>query len=259
MYGLLPLVFGIGEIIHFVRRQDVLGSALAHWAVLSLAAQTVAAEKMPWLVVNITTPFILVVAKVLGDLADRVDRPGTLRRVGELMVIALQGLAPFIVAAAVYLFFQYFDLARPFRIAHWLLLAAILAVAFIAAYVYCATPAVGLGLVVLLLAVGVWAAVRAAYSYDDFNAEVWSTLNVRRTSKKPIARWRKKSIPSPLTKNQSSSTWTCRILSNGTFAITPATSTCRSVALKPPQRGTPTASPSPWKVAARKMAAKSLS
>ena len=178
VYELLPFVFGIAGIIYFLRRRDILGLALALWAVLSLAAYTVAAEKMPWLLVNITTPFILVAAKFLGELADRVDWPGILRRGGELMVVGLMGLAPFIVAAAVYLFLQYIDPARPFGAAHWLLLASILAAAFVAAYVYRAAgpgraaPAVGLGLAALLLAFGVWAAVRAAYTYDDSNVEV---------------------------------------------------------------------------------------
>ena len=178
VYELLPLVFGVVGIIYFLRRQDVLGLALALWAVLSLAAYTVAAEKMPWLVVNITTPFILVAAKFLGELADRVDWPGILRRGGELMVVGLLGLVPFIVAAAVYLLLQYIDPARPFGAAHWLLLASILASAIVAAYVYRAAgpgraaPAVGLGLAALLLAFGIWGAVRAAYTYDDSNVEV---------------------------------------------------------------------------------------
>ena len=178
VYELLPLVFGIAGIIYFLRRQDILGLALALWAVLSLAAYTVATEKMPWLLVNITTPFILVAAKFLGELADRMDWPGILRRGGELMLVGLLALAPFTVAAAIYLLLQYIDPARQFGPAHWLLLASILAAAFVAAYVYRAAgpgraaPAVGLGLAALLLAVGVWAAVRAAYTYDDSNVEV---------------------------------------------------------------------------------------
>ncbi len=178
VYELLPMVFGIAGIIYFIRQRDVLGLALGIWAVLSLAAYTVATEKMPWLVVNITTPFILVAAKFLGELADRVDWPGILRRGGELMLVGLLGLVPFIVAAAVYLFLQYIDPERPFGTAHWLLLASIAVSAFVAAYVYRAAgrgraaPAVGLGLAALLLAFGAWGAVRAAYTYDDSNVEV---------------------------------------------------------------------------------------
>ncbi len=178
VYELLPLVFGFAGMIYFLRRRDVLGLALAIWAILSLAAYTVAAEKMPWLVVNITTPFILVAAKFIGELADRVDWPGILRRGGEMMVVGLLGLAPLIVAAAGYLLLQYVDPERPFGVAHWLFLASVIAAALTAAYVYRAAgpgraaPAVGLGLAALLLAFGVSAAVRAAYTYDDSNIEV---------------------------------------------------------------------------------------
>ena len=178
VYELLPFLFGIVGMIYFYLRRDLLGLTLALWAVLSLAAYTVATEKMPWLLVNITTPFILVAAKFLGELADRVDWPGILRRGGELMLVGLLGLVPFIIAAAVYLFLQYIDPVRHFGPAHWLLLASIVVTSLIAAYVYRAAgpgraaPAVGLGLAALLLAFGVWAAVRAAYTYDDSNVEV---------------------------------------------------------------------------------------
>ena len=178
VYELLPFLFGIAGMIYFYLRRDLLGLTLALWAVLSLAAYTVATEKMPWLLVNITTPFILVAAKFLGELADRVDWPGILRRGGELMLVGLLGLVPFIIAAAVYLFLQYIDPVRHFGPAHWLLLASIVVTSLIAAYVYRAAgpgraaPAVGLGLAALLLAFGVWAAVRAAYTYDDSNVEV---------------------------------------------------------------------------------------
>ena len=136
VYELLPLAFGIAGIIYFLRRRDILGLALALWAVLSLAAYTVATEKMPWLLVNITTPFILVAAKFLGELAGRVDWPGILRRGGELMIVGLLWLTPFIAAAAVYLLLHYLDPERPFGMAHWLLLASIIAAAIVAAYVY---------------------------------------------------------------------------------------------------------------------------
>ena len=69
VYELLPLVFGVTAIIYFFRRQDAVGLALALWAALSLVAYTMATEKMPWLLVNITTPFILVAAKYLGELS----------------------------------------------------------------------------------------------------------------------------------------------------------------------------------------------
>ena len=178
VYELLPLVFGIAGIIYFIRRRDVLGLALALWAVLSLAAYTVATEKMPWLLVNITTPFIIVAGKYLGELADRVDWKDIWERGGGILAGSLLGLSPLIAVASVYLFLQFIDPGRPFALEHWLLLASTVAAAFVAAFIFRlsgsrrAAPVMGLGLAVLLLAFGVWGAFRAAYTYDDSNVEV---------------------------------------------------------------------------------------
>ena len=158
VYELLPLVFGIAAIIYFLRRRDVLGMALAFWAVLSLVAYTVAAEKMPWLLVNITTPFILLAAKYLGEVSGRVNWRAIFQRGGGLMIAALMGLAPLIAVGGVYLFLQSIDPERPFLMEHWLLLASVIAAAFVAAFVIrlsgthtAAAAAAALGLALLLL------------------------------------------------------------------------------------------------------------
>ena len=178
VYELLPLVFGIAGLVYFFRRQDVTGLALALWAVLSLAAYTVASEKMPWLLVNITTPFILLTAKYLGEVSGLVDWRDIVQRGGGFMAAALLGLAPLIAVAAVFLFRQYIDPAMPFTLEHWLLLASTIAAAFVAAFIFRlsgahrAAPAAALGLALLLLVFGTWGAFRAAYTYDDSNVEV---------------------------------------------------------------------------------------
>ncbi len=178
VYEILPLVFGIAGIIYFFKRQDVVGLALALWAVLSLAAYTVATEKMPWLLVNITTPFILVAAKYLGEISDRIDWKDIWERGGGIMAGSLLGLTPIVAIAAVYLFLQFIDPGRHFTLEHWLLLASTVAAAFVAAFIFRlsgshrAAPVAGLGLAILLLAFGTWGAFRAAYTYDDSNVEV---------------------------------------------------------------------------------------
>ena len=178
VYELLPFVFGVAGIVYFFRRKDVLGLALALWAVLSLVAYTVASEKMPWLLVNITTPFILVAAKYLSEISGKVDWKGIWERGGSLMAAALLGLSPLLLVAAVFLFLQFIDPARLITLEHWLLLASAVAAAFVAAFIFRlsgphrAAPAAGLGLAVLLLALGTWGALRAAYTYDDSNVEV---------------------------------------------------------------------------------------
>ena len=182
VYELLPLVFGVAGIIYFFRRKDVLGLALALWALLSLAAYTFATEKMPWLLVNITTPFILVASRYLGELAGRVDWQSFRWNAGRFSVdlgtVAVFVLTPLVAVAGVYLFLQFVDPARPFGLEQWLLLATAVATAFVAALVSRMAapgrlaPAAALGLAALLLIFGTWGAFRAAYTYDDSNVEV---------------------------------------------------------------------------------------
>ena len=182
VYELLPLVFGIAAVVYYFRRQDVLGLALALWAVLSLAAYTMATEKMPWLLVNITTPFILVAAKYLGEVSDRLEWRSFLGRTGrasfEMGTLVAFVIVPVITVIAVYLFLQFIDPARPFILEHWLLLASAVATSFVAALIFRLTgaeraaPAAVLGMAALLLVFGAWAGFRAAYTYDDSNVEV---------------------------------------------------------------------------------------
>ena len=195
VYEILPLAFGVVGIVYFLRRRDTLGLALALWAVLSLAAYTVATEKMPWLVVNITTPFILVAAKYLGEMLERLDLPSILARPAralkgappsvpstggavEIGTLSVFITVPMIVLMTVYLFLQLVDPARPFGLEHWLLAASALAASFVAAFIFRLTgkakaaPAAVLGLAALLLVFGAVGAFRAAYTYDDTNVEV---------------------------------------------------------------------------------------
>ena len=182
VYELLPLVFGAAGVVYFLRRRDVLGLALALWAVLSLAAYTVATEKMPWLVVNTTTPFILVAAKYLGEVIGRLEWRSLLGKSGlasvEIGTLIVFVIMPLIALASVYLFLQLVDPARPFILEHWLLAASAVAASFVAALVFRLTgkekaaPAAMLGIAVLLLVFGTWGAFRATYTYDDSSVEV---------------------------------------------------------------------------------------
>jgi len=59
VYELLPVMFGLVAFVYFLRKGDVTGLAFSFWAGVNLLGYTVASEKMPWLLVNITLPFIL--------------------------------------------------------------------------------------------------------------------------------------------------------------------------------------------------------
>ncbi len=178
VYELLPISFGVAAAAHFLRKGDVLGIALALWAGLTILAYTIASEKMPWLLVNITLPFIFLTGKFLGDLAAHVSWRDILRG-GR---IALLVLPPAAIAVLVYQVYGYVQDAGtspggPSPEA-WALLgvAGLLAVSS-AALVRHTRPRTGLalaglGVAALLLGFGALGALRAAYTYDDSNVEM---------------------------------------------------------------------------------------
>ena len=174
VYELLPVLAGVLGAIYYLRKEDILGLVLALWAGANLLAYTVASEKMPWLLVNITVPFILLGGRALGDLVERVPW-GRVARNGSALLLVL---APLSVAIGVYLVWEYVDVGSPFAASQWGLLILFCAALVLAAYlVRLARPPFGAALVALglagaLLAFGTWTAWRAAYTYDDSNKEL---------------------------------------------------------------------------------------
>ena len=174
VYEILPLVFGIAGAVYFLKKGDLLGLVLAFWAGLTFLAYTVASEKMPWLIVNISLPFILLSGKYLGELIERVRWREVMRR-GQ---VALLAIVPLSAAAAVYLVYAYTDPEGRFSGVHWALLFGTASLAAAAAYlVRLARPRDGsalavLGLAGLLLGFGTLGALRAAHIFDDSHKEL---------------------------------------------------------------------------------------
>jgi predicted membrane-bound mannosyltransferase/DNA-binding beta-propeller fold protein YncE len=69
-----------------------------YWCVTALAAFTAAGEKMPWLTVHITLPFILIGGWVVGRVAERVDWPSALASPRWVGLLAVPGI---LIAAAI--------------------------------------------------------------------------------------------------------------------------------------------------------------
>lgn len=174
IYELLPVIFGAVGAVYFLKKGDVLGLALAFWAGATLLVYTVASEKMPWLLANVSLPFILLAGKFLGDLAGRVRWREALRR-GQVVLLLLPPMA---VIAVVYLLFSYVNSSRPFSGYHWALLSSTALLALTSAYLVRLSGArngvslAALGLAALLLGFGTTAALRAAYTFDDSNQEM---------------------------------------------------------------------------------------
>ena len=74
VYEFLPFLIGIIAAVYFLlRRRDSFTMFLVFWPLTTFLLYTVASEKMPWLLVNITLPFILLSAKFLADVVERID------------------------------------------------------------------------------------------------------------------------------------------------------------------------------------------
>ena len=68
-YETLALVFGVVATIYYLRRPTWLTGFLIWWWLLALVIYSWAGEKMPWLVIHIATPLVLLAARYLGELA----------------------------------------------------------------------------------------------------------------------------------------------------------------------------------------------
>ena len=69
-YEFLAIVFGGIAVLLFARRGDSFSRFLVYWAVLNFLLYTYASEKMPWLLVGVSLPFLVLAGKLLGQLWD---------------------------------------------------------------------------------------------------------------------------------------------------------------------------------------------
>ncbi len=198
VYEFLPVIFGLIGAVVFVKRRDRLGMALAFWAGVNFLAYTIASEKMPWLLVNITLPFVFLAGKLLGELAEqvllwrRITEPGK-----PLLVAALLTTPPLSLVGAVYLALSYTDTEISFSLTQLIILISVALLAVASAWLVrrageqAGLALAGLGMAGLLLALTTWAALRAAYTYDDSNREILvyaqGSANLRETYQELVA------------------------------------------------------------------------
>ena len=177
VYELLPLVFGIAGAIYSLKRGDILGLALTIWASATFLAYTIASEKMPWLLVNITLPLVFLSAKFLGELAESVRWNRVFRRGSASTFL----LVPAAVLGGLFFIYAYTggtDDNSGLTAQHWAVLAGSVVVMAMSAYlIRISSSAKGgalaaIGVAVLLLGFGTWSALRASYTFDDSNREI---------------------------------------------------------------------------------------
>ena len=174
VYEYLPLLLGGVGIIYYLRKGGFLGLFLVFWSVSTFVAFTFASEKMPWLLVNITVPFILLTAKLAGDLVERLPW----RRLLGSLNVALLLTAPLFLVAGIYLLKRFVAEGAVATRTDWLAVGLVVLLGLLSAtLIYRARPAVGMSLVALgigalLLGSSAFVAIRASYGSDDFPVEM---------------------------------------------------------------------------------------
>ena len=69
VYEFLPWLIALGAAGYYSYKGDRFTRFLVFWAAATLIAYTMAGEKMPWLLVNITLPLIILAGRAINDLA----------------------------------------------------------------------------------------------------------------------------------------------------------------------------------------------
>ena len=73
LYEFLPLLLSIVGSVYYLRKRDRFGLFLVYWVWTTFLLYTLASEKMPWLLVNITLPMIVLSGKFLNDIIAGVE------------------------------------------------------------------------------------------------------------------------------------------------------------------------------------------
>ena len=86
LYETLPLIFSIAGAVYYTLRGNAFTRFLSYWLVSTVLLYTWAGEKMPWLLVSIALPMIVLAGKLIGDLITAVDWRRVVRSGGLYLV-----------------------------------------------------------------------------------------------------------------------------------------------------------------------------
>lgn len=173
LYEFLPLVFAIAGGVFYLRRRDRFGLFLVFWSISTFLLYTYITEKMPWLLVNLALPLIVLAGKFLGDVVEGIQWRRVWRRGGALIV---PGTVLFVAALWLLAFSEPVG-----RDGYLGLLATVAAIAGLAALGYLVARWVGarnfwsiaaVSFALLLLALTVRATWHAAYRNGDTPVEM---------------------------------------------------------------------------------------
>ena len=102
VYEFLPLLLGTIAAIYYLRKRETFGVFLAFWALTTFLLYTIASEKMPWLLVNIALPFIIMTGKFLAELAHKVEWRKFMREGRFLLILGVPVFMALLWSLAVY-------------------------------------------------------------------------------------------------------------------------------------------------------------
>ena len=96
---MLPALIASGYLL--IRRQSLFDVFIVLWAVLNFGLFTFAGEKMPWLLLGITVPLVLVAGRGIGMLAESAAAARARAIVGYLSGVLFGSLIPYLIVRLV--------------------------------------------------------------------------------------------------------------------------------------------------------------
>ncbi len=94
VYEFLPLLVGGAAFVYYLRKRDQFSLFLVYWPIMTFIFYTIASEKMPWLLVNIALPFIVLIGKFLSDVLGQL---GWRRLLNSEVLLVAAGVPVFMV------------------------------------------------------------------------------------------------------------------------------------------------------------------
>ena len=86
IYELLPFTLTIVAIIYYIIKGNKFTRFLVYWCVLTFVFYSIAGEKMPWLIVNIALPMIVISGKFIGDIFTSINWKDVFSKNGILLL-----------------------------------------------------------------------------------------------------------------------------------------------------------------------------
>ncbi len=96
LYETLPLILSVAGVVYYAFRGNAFTRFLSFWLIITVLLYTWAGEKMPWLLVSIALPMIVLAGKVIGDMISAVQWRRVVRS-GGLVLLPLTAVLLYLV------------------------------------------------------------------------------------------------------------------------------------------------------------------